>query len=90
MPTLSGMLYCWGFGSKLYQVRGKGWSDDKEYFICASYRKQKGKCTSHQNKNIQVEEIFLREIREVTAFTNDHNDEFVDLVLKKKIYIKIE
>lgn len=84
MPVLSGMLYCADCGAKLYQVRGKGWSHDKEYFVCASYRKQKGKCTSHQIKNIQVEEIFLREIRKVTAFAKDHEQEFVDLVLKKK------
>ena len=84
MPTLSGMLYCADCGAKLYQVRGKGWSHDKEYFVCASYRKQKGKCTSHQIKNIQVEEILLREIRKVTVFAKDHEDEFVDLVLKKK------
>jgi len=84
MPTLSGMLYCTDCGAKLYQVRGKGWSHDKEYFVCASYRKQKGKCTSHQIKNIQVEEIILREIRKVTSFAKDHEDEFVDLVLKKK------
>ena len=70
----------------LHQHAGvdKGWSHDKEYFVCASYRKQKGKCTSHQIKNIQVEEILLREIRKVTAFAKDHEDEFVDLVLKKK------
>ena len=84
MPALSGMLYCADCGAKLYQVRGKGWSHDKEYFVCASYRKQKGKCTSHQIKNIQVEEILLREIRKVTAFAKDHEQEFVDLVLKKK------
>ena len=84
MSALSGMLYCADCGAKLYQVRGKGWSHDKEYFVCASYRKQKGKCTSHQIKNIQVEEILLREIRKVTAFAKDHEQEFVDLVLKKK------
>lgn len=84
MPALSGMLYCADCGAKLYQVRGKGRSHDKEYFVCASYRKQKGKCTSHQIKNIQVEEILLREIRKVTAFAKDHEQEFVDLVLKKK------
>lgn len=41
MPTLSCMLYCKDCGAKLYQVRGKSWSHDKEYFVCASYRKQK-------------------------------------------------
>ncbi|MDO4663171.1 MAG: zinc ribbon domain-containing protein [Tissierellia bacterium] len=74
------MFYCADCRAKLYKVRGKGLSYDKEYFVCAFYRKQKGKCNSHQIKNIQVEEILLREIRKVTAFAKDHEDEFVDLI----------
>lgn len=54
MPILSGMLYCADCGKKLYQVRGKGWNHDKEFFVCASYRKHKVMCTSHQIKNMQV------------------------------------
>lgn len=45
---------------------------------------KKGKCTSHQIKNIQVEEILLREIRKITSFAKDHEDEFVNIILKKK------
>lgn len=84
MPALSGMLYCADCGAKLYQARGKGWSHEREYFVCSTYRKQKGKCTSHKIKNIQVEEILLKEIRKITTFAKEHEDEFVDLVLKKK------
>lgn len=63
MPILSGMLYCADWGKKLYQVRGKDWNHDKEYFVCASYRKHKGMCTSHLIKNIQVESILLHELK---------------------------
>ncbi|MBS4900777.1 MAG: DUF4368 domain-containing protein [Clostridiales bacterium] len=66
-----------------YQVRGKDWNHDKEYFVCASYRKHKGMCTSHQIKNVQVERILLHELKNITAFARDHEDEFVDLVMKK-------
>lgn len=83
MPILSGMLYCADCGKKLYQVRGKGWSHDKEYFVCASYRKHKGMCTSHQIKNVQIEGILLHELKNITEFARDHEDEFVDLVMKK-------
>lgn len=83
MPILSGMLYCADCGKKLYQVRGKGWSHDKEYFVCASYRKHKGMCTSHQIKNVQVESILLHELKNITAFARNHEDEFVALVMKK-------
>lgn len=83
MPILSGMLYCADCGKKLYQVRDKGWSHDKEYFVCASYRKHKGMCTSHQIKNVQVESILLHELKNITAFARNHEDEFVALVMKK-------
>ena len=84
MPILSGMLYCSDCGAKLYQVRGKGWDYEKHYFVCASYRKIKGKCTSHQIRNVQIEEILLRELKKITKFAKEHEEEFVNLILKKK------
>lgn len=84
MPILSGMLYCSDCGAKLYQVRGKGWDYEKHYFVCASYRKIKDKCTSHQIRNVQVEEILLRELKKITKFAKEHEEEFVNLILKKK------
>ena len=41
MGMLSGMMFCADCGAKLYQVRANGWTHDKEYFVCATYRKQK-------------------------------------------------
>ncbi|MEZ4357085.1 MAG: recombinase zinc beta ribbon domain-containing protein [Eubacteriales bacterium] len=48
MPALSGMLFCADCEAKLYQVRHRGWEHDKEHFVCATYRKVKGGCSSHQ------------------------------------------
>ena len=39
MGILSGMMFCADCGNKLYQVSGKDWEHDKEYFVCATYRK---------------------------------------------------
>lgn len=83
MPILSGMLFCADCGNKLYQVRHRGWEHDKEHFVCATYRKIKGGCSSHQIRNVVVEELLLDGIRRVTAFARDHEDEFVELVTKK-------
>ena len=83
MPVLSGMLFCADCGAKLYQVRHRGWTHDQEYFVCATYRKIKGGCSSHQIRNVQVEEILLRKLREIVAFAREHEDEFVSMVLKQ-------
>ena len=83
MPVLSGMLFCADCGAKLYQVRHRGWTHEQELFVCATYRKIKGGCTSHQIHNVQVEEILLRELRRITAFAREHEDEFVRMVTQK-------
>ena len=83
MPILSGMLFCADCGAKLYQVRGRGWEHSKEYFVCATYRKQKGKCSSHQIRNVVIEQLLLEDIRRVTAYARDYEDEFVRLVTQK-------
>lgn len=83
MPVLSGMLFCANCGAKLYQVRARGWTHEQEHFVCATYRKIKGGCSSHQIHNVQVEEILLREIRKITAYAREHEDEFVELVTKQ-------
>jgi len=83
MPILSGMLFCADCGSKLYQVRGRGWDHSQEYFVCASYRKIKGGCSSHQIRNVVIEEALLDDIRRITAFAKDHESEFVEMITQK-------
>ena len=83
MPILSGMLFCADCGAKLYQVRGRGWEHSQEYFVCATYRKQKGKCSSHQIRNVVIEQLLLDDLRRVTYYAREHEDEFVRLVTQK-------
>ena len=84
MPVLSGMVFCADCGAKLYQVRGRS-LPQSEYMVCATYRK-KGKevCPSHQIRNCVLEELLLDGLRSVTAFAREHEDEFVEMVTKKK------
>ena len=84
MPVLSGMVFCADCGAKLYQVRGRT-LPQSEYMVCATYRK-KGKevCPSHQIRNSVLEELLLDGIRSLTAFAREHEDEFVEMVTKKK------
>ncbi len=80
MPILSGMLYCADCGNRLFQVRAKGWTHDKEHLVCGTYRKVKGGCTSHQIRNVVVEEILLDDIRRITQFARENEEAFVRLI----------
>lgn len=84
MPVLSGMVFCADCGAKLYQVRGRS-LPQSEYMVCATYRKKgKAVCPSHQTRNSVIETLLLDGIRSVTAFAREHEDEFVEMVTKKK------
>ena len=65
----------------VYQVRGKGLTHDKEYFVCATYRKKKGMCSSHQIRNVVVEHLLLEDLRRVMSFVKDHEDEFIRVIM---------
>ena len=84
MPVLSGMVFCADCGAKLYQVRGRS-LPQSEYMVCVTYRK-KGKevYPSHQTRNSVIETLLLDGIRSVTSFAREHEDEFVEMVTKKK------
>lgn len=83
MPTLSGMVFCADCGAKMYYVRGRN-LPQKEYMVCATYRK-KGKdiCPSHQITCEVIERFLLEGIREITAFAGANEDEFVGMIEKK-------
>lgn len=80
MGILSGMMFCADCGNKLYQIRGKDWDHDKEYFVCTTYRKIKDGCSSHQIKNVVVEQLLLQDLQRVTAFAREHKNEFMQLI----------
>lgn len=82
---LSGMVFCADCGAKLYQVRTKA-APTNGYMVCSTYRKiGKGACTSHNVKNADIEALILDGIRSLTAFAAEHEDEFVDMVMKKDL-----
>ena len=82
MPILSGMLFCADCGKKLYQVRSRS-QNVKDHFVCSTYRKIKGGCSSHQIRNDVIEQLLLDGIRGITEFARKHESEFVAMVMKQ-------
>lgn len=83
MGILSGMMFCADCGKKLYQVRGKTIPKHREHFVCSTYRKVKGGCSSHQIRNIIVEELLLEDLQKIISFAKDHENEFIKLIMNK-------
>lgn len=83
MPILSGMLYCADCGQKMYQVRKRTWTHDQERFICSTYRKIKGGCTSHLIHDVTVETFLLEQIQKLILQISKNEGRFVSRVLNK-------
>lgn len=67
----------------MYNVRCQGWDHSKEYFTCATYRKQRGGCFSHQVRTEVVEKLLLQSLKELIRYASEYESEFVDMVLQK-------
>ena len=80
---LSGMLFCEDCGKKLYQIRTRSLKPERDYYVCAGYRKKRHGCTAHSIRKIVVEEILLKEIQRITAYTRVHEKEFLEMVVHK-------
>ena len=81
--VLSGIMYCGDCGNKMYNVRCQGWDHSKEYFTCATYRKQRGGCSSHQVRTEVVEKLLLQSLKELIRYASEYESEFVEMVLQK-------
>jgi len=83
MGVLNGLMFCGDCGNKMYNVRCKGWDHSQEYFNCATYRKQRGGCSSHQVRTAVVEEIVLDNLKQIISFASEYESEFTEMVLQK-------
>ena len=80
MGMLSGVLFCNDCGCKLYQLRKTGQDRRQEYYICSTFRKR-GECTSHYIRTVIVEELILKSLQDVTKFVENHENEFIKMVM---------
>ena len=68
-----------GFGG-VCRAAARYWPVNRRFRF---WRSVPGGCTSHQIHNVQVEKILLRELRRITAYAHEHEDDFVQLVTRQ-------
>lgn len=83
MPMLSGMLFCADCGKKMYPVRNRKWTREQENFVCSTYRKVRGGCSSHQIRNVVVEEYLIKSIKQIFCYAKENENGFIKKVLSK-------
>lgn len=81
MPMFSGLLYCADCGSKMTFHRKVDEPAEKHNFVCGNYRHNSKSCTMHYIRNVAVEQIVLENLKEVTRYVSDYEDEFVQMVM---------
>jgi DNA invertase Pin-like site-specific DNA recombinase len=81
LNPLSGLLFCADCGEKMYLGRCRRWDTSQDFFTCSTYRKMQG-CSTHQIRVCVIERLVLENLRKVTQFAREHEDEFLELVLQ--------
>jgi len=81
----AGLLYCADCGCKLHFNVNHPHTELK-YFNCSNYRGNRGTCDStHYIRADALEQVMLLEIRRMTRFLQDKEEDFVKLLMDKSI-----
>jgi hypothetical protein len=73
----SGLLYCADCKGIMYHCRTKNFEKRQEYFACSKYRNKRGCDSPHTIRNVVLEEIVLRNLREAIAYVSRHEADFI-------------
>ena len=81
----SGMLYCASCDRKLhFNVNHP--NTELKYFNCSNYRGNRGTCNqTHYVRADALEQVVILEIQRMTAFLQDKENDFVQLLMSKSI-----
>ena len=81
----SGIVYCADCGKKMYLCRAKSINTDQEHLKCGTYAKRKDECSAHFIRTVVLEELVLKELRKITTYVREHEEEFVELAMQNSI-----
>ena len=77
MGMFSGLLYCADCGGKMYLCRANNFKPEQEYYLCSTYRKDRTLCSTHSIRNVILEEIVLKNLREAIQYVTQYESDFV-------------
>jgi hypothetical protein len=83
IEPFSGLVYCADCGKPHQNHRAKSLTREQENFVCGAYRKRTSSCTAHYIRTVVLERLVLEDIRRVSVYAKEHEDEFVELVMER-------
>ncbi len=78
----SGIVYCADCGKKMYLCRSTSLTAEQEHLKCSTYAKRKDECSAHFIRTVVLEELVLKELRKITTYVREHEEEFVELAMQ--------
>lgn len=81
--VFSGLMYCGDCGSKLYFGAAKSIKEHQEFFRCASYKENRGSCSIHYIRNVVLEKMVRKLIREAAEYITEYEPVFLYLYGKQ-------
>ena len=79
----SGLVYCGDCGSKLYFCAAKSVKENQEFFRCSAYKENRGSCSIHYIRNVVLEQMVLKNIREAAEYITEYEYVFLYLFAKQ-------
>ncbi len=79
----SGLVYCGDCGSKLYFCAAKSVKEHQEFFRCSAYKENRGSCSIHYIRNVVLEKMVLKTIREAAEYITEYERLFLYLFAKQ-------
>ena len=79
----SGLVYCGDCHSKMYFCAAKSVKQNQEFFRCSAYKENRGSCSIHYIRNVVLEKIVLKTIREAAEYITEYEPIFLYLFAKQ-------
>ena len=79
----SGLVYCGDCGSRLYFCAAKSVKEHQEFYRCSQYKENRGSCSIHYIRNVVLERMVLKLIREAAEYITEYEPIFLYLYGKQ-------
>lgn len=77
----SGLVFCADCGNRMTVIRKRSDPPERYAYVCSRYRALTNQCSTHYIRNVVLEQIILFNLREVTKFVSNYEDDFIKQVM---------